>query len=112
MEKMSRAERARQFMPFAALRGFEELIREQTKEIAPTRELSEEQAARLSARLSRLERGMIVEVVYYAQDGYVTLHGMVSDVDLPMRTLTVIKTKIPIDDLADLRIEDPNESEQ
>lgn len=112
MEKMSRAERARQFMPFAALRGFEDLIREQTKEISPKRELSEEQAERLSARLSHLERGMLVKVIYYAQDGYVTLHGMVSDVDLPMRTLTVVKTKIRIDDLADLRFDESKESEE
>ncbi len=112
MERMSRAERARQFMPFAALRGFEELIREQTKEIAPKRELSEEQAARLSARLARLERGMLVKVVYYAQDGYVTLRGMISDVNLPMRTITVVKIEISIDEIADLRIGEQDESEK
>lgn len=104
MEKMSRAERARQFMPFAALRGFEELIGEQSKEICRRRALSEEQAARLSAKLCRLERGDLIEAVYYAEDGYVTLCGMVSDVDIPMRTLTLVKKKISFEDLWDIRI--------
>ena len=112
MEKMSRAERARQFMPFAALRGFEELIREQTKETAPKKELSEERAARLSAVLSRLERGMLVKVIYYAKDGYVTLHGMVSDVNFPMRRITVVKTEIQIDALFDLSIDGQDEEKK
>ena len=107
MEKMSRADRARQFSPFAALRGFEALIREQQKELCRRRELSDEQAARLSDKVNRLSRGVLIEVVYYAEDGYVTLRGMVSDVDLPMRFLTVVKQRIPLDDLADVRIITP-----
>lgn len=105
MERMSRAERARQFMPFAALRGFEKLIEAQSKEISPKRVLSEEQAARLSAKLSRLQRGVMVEVIYYAEDGYVTQRGLVSDIDIPMRTLTVVKKKISFEDLLDIRME-------
>ena len=102
MEKLSRAERARQFMPFAALRGFEELIREQGRTPSPRKELSEEDAERLSQNLRRVERGMLVEVVYYSNGGYVTQRGMVSDVDLTMRTLTVVKNRIPIDEIAEL----------
>ena len=56
MAKMTNLERARQFMPFAALRGFEEMIRQQTKEVTPRRELSEEDAARLSKRILQIEK--------------------------------------------------------
>jgi len=102
VEKMSRIERARQFMPFAALRGFEELIRQQTVEPCQRRTLSEEDAERLSKKLGQVERGMLVEVTYYAGDGYVTRRGMVSEVDLTMRTLTLVKQRISLDDILDI----------
>ena len=89
-------------MPFSALRGFEELIRKQTVETTPRKNLSEEEAAELSAKLLQVERGMLISVVYYRQTGYVTLQGMVSGIDLAMRILTVVKQNIPFDDILDI----------
>ena len=51
MEKSSKADRARQFMPFSALRGFEELIREVEHTPTPRRELSEYEAEILGKKL-------------------------------------------------------------
>lgn len=99
MEKNSKADRARQFMPFAALRGFEELIRRQTEEPMPRHELSEYEAEQLSRRLARIEKGDLVRVRYYQTERYVTLEGMVSDIDFAARHLRVIKTNVPFDDL-------------
>ena len=45
--KMERSERAKQFMPFAALKGFEELLAEKEKMIVQKIELSEERKAEL-----------------------------------------------------------------
>ena len=104
MEKNSKADRARQFMPFSALRGFESMIREQTREKIPKRELSEYDAARLSAKMSKVEKGCMVRVTYYDKDAYVTLEGIISDVDIPMRKLRVVKTVIPLDDIWDVTV--------
>lgn len=102
MEKNSKADRARQFMPFSALRGFEAMIREQTREVTPKRELSEYRAASLSKKMHALQRGDMVCVTYYDRDSYIKLEGIVSDVDIPMRQLRVIKTVIPFDDIWEL----------
>ena len=104
MEKNSKADRARQFMPFSALRGFESMIREQTREKIPKRELSEYDAARLSAKMARVEKGSMVRVTYYDRDAYVTLEGIVADLDITMRTLRVVKTMIPLDDIWDVEV--------
>ena len=40
--KMSREDRAKQFMPFAALKGYSEALRKKERIIVPRRELSEE----------------------------------------------------------------------
>ena len=42
--KMSREERAKQFMPFAALKGYPEALREKEKIVVPRAEVSEEYA--------------------------------------------------------------------
>lgn len=105
MEKNSKADRARQFMPFSALRGFEEMIRESEREVTPRRELSEYEAEILSRKLLRVQRGDVVRVTYYCVDSYVRMTGMVSQIDLPMRTLRVIKTNISFDDILDIENE-------
>lgn len=106
MEKNEhRLDRARQFMPFAALRGFEELIREQAREPEARRTLTEEAAARLSDRLRSVCRGMLVQVTYYDGQAYRTTVGMVSDIDFAGRRLRVVKTGIRFDDIYEIRTE-------
>ncbi len=99
-KKPSNPDRARQFMPFAALRGFEELIREQERKPEPRRTLSEEDAAALSRRLSQVERGNVVRVTHYDGNAYKTTVGMVSDIDFATRSLRIVKTVIRFDDIS------------
>ena len=104
MEKMTNIERARQFMPFAALRGFEEMIREQEREETPRRELSEDEAITLTKRIAQIKKGSVVRVTYYEANAYRTLEGMVSEIDLTLRFLRVVKKRIELDDISDLNV--------
>jgi len=99
-----KCDRAKQFMPFAALKGYDELVRKQEKIVSPRREMSEYKAELLSNKLLKVQKGMVIKVLYYQTDGYVKLEGMVSLIDLTMRCLTVIKTKIPFDDIYDISL--------
>ena len=58
--KMDRAQRAKQFAPFAALKGFEEALREKERIIVPKVELYEEKKAEfeLYAKLANYERDL------------------------------------------------------
>ncbi len=98
----NKSDRARQFMPFAALKGFYELVKQQEKVITPKKELSEYRLELLSKKLSSVKKGDIIRVVYYAKDGYVKTEGMVAAIDFNFRTLTVIKTKINFHDIYDV----------
>ena len=110
MEKSSRVDRARQFASFSALRGLQDLIREQNLQVSPKKELSEQDAERLNRIVHRLEKGSMITVRYYTGKGYTTLQGMVSEIDLTMRTLTVVKKKISLDDISHIDI-DPSHQE-
>lgn len=103
-----RADRAAQFMPFAALRGYYELLRKQTLVPEPRHELTDEEALALSQVVQRVRRRQIVRVVYYDEDAYVTLTGCVAHIDLAARELVVVKTHIALDDIRDLQIVSEN----
>lgn len=63
MPKMSREERAKQFMPFGALKGYPEALARREKKPLPRRELSEESLEELNRRLRQLTLGDWVEVL-------------------------------------------------
>ena len=58
---MSREERAKQFMPFAALKGYPDALRKKEKVIVPKMELSEEYEEELDRRLRQVRKN---EVLY------------------------------------------------
>ena len=92
-------DRARQFMPFAALRGYYDLVRAQERRVEPRHELTEEEARELSTRVVCLRKGDMVRVVYYNVDAYEELTGVLTGVDTTFRTLTVVRRKIAFDDI-------------
>lgn len=97
-----RHDRAAQFAPFAALRGFEEEIARMTELKCPRRELSDGEIERISEILTSLSLGDTVRVTYYKTDRYITGEGILTDLDPIGKHLTVVKTRIPFSDLFDL----------
>lgn len=78
---MSREERAKQFMPFGALKGYPEALARKEKRILPRRELSEESLEELNRRLAEREIGERIRIVYYSQGEYRTCTGVFGGVD-------------------------------
>ena len=74
--KMPREDRAKQFMPFAALKGFQEMLKEKERIVVPRMELSEEQKEELDRKLQMLKQNDIVTVVYFHDGEYVKVKGM------------------------------------
>lgn len=84
---MDRVKRAKQFMPFAALRGYEELLLEQTKLYHTKRHVSEERQGKLSASLKELKKDMLLSVTYFEDGFYLTTTAKVSKVDFLWKEL-------------------------
>lgn len=97
--KMTRADRAKQFLPFDSLRGFYALVREQEKIVTPRKELSIDQLEYLSYQYKQLQIGKVATIEYYDTDGYVTKEGAVANIDEYNRTITIVTTKINLDDI-------------
>lgn len=105
---MNRANRAAQFAPFDALKGLTEALREKEEKLTreEKRTLSEEQAEELSNTLAQLERGMIVEAVFFYNGHYVSLEDKLVDINAPYKYIIVGKAKIFFTELYGLTIKE------
>ena len=79
--KMDRAERAKQFIPFDALKGFREALAEKERITIPRKELSKDWEAELDEKLHRVQRMDLVTAEYYQDGEYVQVTGTVAAVD-------------------------------
>lgn len=105
------SERAKQFMPFAAVKGLTVALAKKEKICASKVELSEEMSAELNQKLNTLQKGTNVFVTYYCDGEYLKITGIVTKPDMQNRTLRVDDTKISFDDLLGVDIGlDPKEA--
>ena len=95
-------DRAKQFMPFAALKGLPDALTAKEKVIVPKIELSEEMAEELDRRMHELAKGRIATVIYFRKDEYIKITGMVARIDETSRLLQIVNTKIPFDDILEI----------
>ena len=58
-------DRAKQFMPFDALKGFKEEINKRNKIVVEKRELSEDDYKELQRKICLIKEGMIVTITYF-----------------------------------------------
>ena len=96
--KMSREDRAKQFMPFAALKGYPEALQKKEKIVVPKVEVSEEYAEVLDRKLRNVKKNDIITVIYYSNHEYLKKTGMVSRIDETSRVLKIVNTKFNFDD--------------
>ena len=100
------SDRAKQFMPFSALKGLDEALKAKEKIVVPKVELSPEMAEELDYRMYLLEKVKIAKVVYFNKDEYLKTTGMVARIDETSRILQIVNTKIQFDDILDIDIVD------
>ena len=105
---MTRAERAKIFAPFDAMKGLQEALRDREERHlrVERHEISDEQAERNSRILIKLRRGMKVEIDCYCAFHDVTKRGRITDVDCTFRWLKLDGDLIWFDDIYSLTITD------
>ena len=101
---MPRSRRAKQFMPFDALRGLKEAIAAKERVIEPRRYPSEDAIAEINATLLCLHKGQIITVVYYGiyEQVYLQLTGPVTKVDSYWQNIQIGNTTIEFPEIDQL----------
>lgn len=106
--KMDISNRAKQFMPFAALKGLPEALEKKEKVIVPRPVLSEDYIAELDYKMHQILCGMIVSVTYYEGEECLKKTGMVAKFSPESRLLQIVDKKISFDEILDVEIENVN----
>lgn len=95
-------DRARQFLPFDALKGFKESL-EKTETLYENKKIlaidSEEE---LNDKFLTLDIGSRVLVKYYYQFEYVECYGIIKKIDTIYKNLYLSNCKISFDDIIDI----------
>lgn len=103
--QVSRTNRAKQFLPFDALKGLKEALREKEIEFEEKRELSEESLTELDDIFNRIEIGNNVIIKYYKNRRYIETIGVVTKIDSIKKKIQVNKdNNINISDIVKLDI--------
>ena len=114
--RMSSYQRAAQFAPFAALTGYEELVRESSRLTDRKIELSEYERSILDEKLLLIQNNIKIRpeiiITYFIKDKnksggkYITITSNIKSVDLINRFIKLVSNqKILIDDIYDLKSE-------
>lgn len=101
---MPPTDRAKQFMPFAALSGYTEALRQKEFRPQPRKELGEDQIEELNRALSRLSPGDRVSLTYYHGGAYRIRRGTVTKISPEAGFLRIGGDRIPFADLAELEL--------
>ena len=104
--RMSRLQRAKQFMPFAALKGFEALLAAVARPKEARVELSEDQIEELNKVLQSIRCGDWVRVVYYDKHRYTELIGPVEVLNRRLQIVSVQGVEISFRDIKELNLYD------
>ena len=98
-------ERAKQFLPFDAVKGLQEALREKEIEHEERIDLAEEALENLEEEFNKIEIGRKVKVKYYKDGKYVVVEGNVSKINNLKKKLEVdFESKINYSDIAKIEV--------
>ena len=103
---LSREQRASQFIPFDALKGFQEALRQKEKEFEYTdkKDLSEEIIEQISEILSTIDKNDNIKVKYYKNRKYEKIIGKVKEISsIKKRIVFYDDTKIYFTDILEIK---------
>ena len=103
---MNREDRAKQFVPFDALKGLQEelRIREEKRTRVKKKTLSEDQIEKISRVLTRVEQGSNISICLYSKGRYITIEGYVSEINPIYEYIKIGNEKVFFDDIYKIAI--------
>lgn len=102
---MNRENRAKQFLPFDALKGLQEALREKEIEQEEKIELAEERLTELENEFNRIEKGINVNIKYYKNKQYINISGIVTNIDYVRKKIQINNSEnISICDILNISI--------
>ena len=92
----NKSDRAKQFLPFDALKGFREALEEAEIEQEEKRDLSEDFYNELEKEFNKIQIGIYIKINYYSYKNkkYLEVSGVVTNIDYKKKKLEIDKNVI------------------
>ena len=116
---MSIEDRAKIFLPFAALKGYEEAVEDKQRVLIKKAILSQDEKEKINNILLEIEKRLndgthpISKIVYFKPDEkdetlgeYAQISGMVAKIDVYNKSINVVSTLVSLDDIREIEILD------
>lgn len=98
--KNDKTNRASMFLSFDSLKGFKNCLKEKERIVVDKKELMIDAYEELNWKIHQIKIGSMVHIVYYDKDDYVSLQGIVTDIDLEYnKSIKIVEKEIPILDI-------------
>lgn len=94
MQNNNKNKKGQQFMPFDALTGLKSELkkREEIKVNMPI--YDDEVIEQISSQLSEIKKHDLIRIKYYRNYRYYTVEGLVTEINPPLHTISIGRTKI------------------
>lgn len=103
--QINRIARAKQFLPFDALKGLQEALKEKEIEYEERKELSEDSLYELDKIFNKIEIGNTIIIKFYKNRIYKEINGTVTNIDYNKKKIQINKTQnINISDIIKILI--------
>ena len=106
MEKMKISDRAKIFLPFDALKGFREALKEKEKIKVDKKLLSNYQKEEIMKVLKELKKGDLVKIEYYSEEDndYLILEGILTKIGIDEKMIRIVKKDILMENIYKIKI--------
>lgn len=104
MQSDDRLDRAKQFMPFDALKGFREALLEKERIVDSKVLLSEEQFSYLNDVVLSIDIGSVIVVTFYSNNKYIDKIFTIKKLSIDKNKIVLNNYKIFFSDIKDIKI--------
>ena len=103
---MNNIDRAKQFLPFDAMKGLTEALREreERRTRVERKQLDDSEIEAISRALARSERGSIVRATFYLDGHYITIDGRVRERSSEGQYIVIGEGKIFFEDIISFEV--------
>lgn len=96
--------RAKQFLPFDALKGFYEEVEKENKIKIQKKQLSHDIFESLNNKILKIKKGDKVTIKYYDNFNYIETSGIIKKIDKIYKKIFISNSIIDIDDIIEIKI--------
>ena len=101
---MTRASRAKQFLPFDALKGFQEALNSKQIKYEDKKELTEDSFTELEEEWNKIEKDSTVRVKYYKNKRYIKIQGKIDKIDYIKKKIQINEENINACDIIEIEV--------